>query len=349
VTEFGGRIHHDLAALCADQDVDAVYIATPHAAHAAQAIAAAAAGKHVLVEKPMTLSLADGQAMVAAAEHAGTVLMVGHSHSFDTPVQRARALIGTPGIGRLRMITAIDFTDFMFRPRRPDELTAAGGGGVIFNQAAHQIDIVRFLGGGMLATVRAEAGIWDRSRPVPGAYTALLTFADGTAASLTYSGYAHFDSDELMEWIGESGHARRPEPGKARRELEQALVRGDELAFKEARAYGGADTAQDPLDPPVGYEHFGFLLASCEHADIRPLPTALMVYGDYEVRREPLPPPVVPRQEVVDELVGAVLHGARPVHDGRFGLATLEACMALERSAREHREIALELQLPTER
>src|SRR5215470_1017996 len=57
--EFGGRAYADADALCADPDVDVVYVASPHEHHAQQAIGAARAGKHVLVEKPMALDLAD--------------------------------------------------------------------------------------------------------------------------------------------------------------------------------------------------------------------------------------------------------------------------------------------------
>src|SRR5437763_5143511 len=81
--EFGGRAHASIEELCADPDVEIVYIATPHEHHAAHVRLAAAHGKHVLVEKPMAVTLADGQAMIAAAHNAGTVLIVGHSHSFD--------------------------------------------------------------------------------------------------------------------------------------------------------------------------------------------------------------------------------------------------------------------------
>ena len=190
--DFSARTYDDVAALASDPEVDALYIATPHQFHAANAIAAARRGKHILVEKPMALSLADCAAMIAAAR--GTrPLVVGHSHSFDAPVALARRLIESGRYGRLRMITALDYTDFLYRPRRPEELDTTQGGGAIFNQAAHQIDVARYLAGGAARSVRAMTGRWDAARPTEGAYTAFLAFAGGVAASLTYSGYAHFD------------------------------------------------------------------------------------------------------------------------------------------------------------
>ncbi|MEP7205859.1 MAG: Gfo/Idh/MocA family oxidoreductase [Casimicrobiaceae bacterium] len=346
--DVGARVHADVAALCADPEVDVLYVATPHQHHAEHVLCAARAGKHVLVEKPMAVTLADAQAMVDAAARAGVVLLVGHSHSFDAPILRARALIGTPGIGPLQMITAVNFTDFMYRPRRQEELATDRGGGAIFNQAAHQMDIVRLLGGGRVATVRGQAGRWDAARPTEGAYTAFLTFETGACASLTYSGYAHFDSDELTGWIDEMGVAKDPARyGAARRLLATAPDPAAELALRQARGYGTPIANQAPPGQArAGHQHFGFVLASCTHADVRPMPDAVRVYGDAAVRVEPLPLSPVPRVEVIDELVAAVSNGHAPVHDGRWAMATLEACLAILRSSREGREVALRHQVP---
>src|SRR5262245_12338823 len=123
--EFGGRAYGDGEALCADPDVEVVYVASPHEHHAAHALAAARAGKHVLVEKPMALDVADGAAMIAAARAAGRVLVVGPSHGFDAPIARAAELIAEGRYGAVRMVTALQFTDYLYRPRRPAELDRA--------------------------------------------------------------------------------------------------------------------------------------------------------------------------------------------------------------------------------
>jgi phthalate 4,5-cis-dihydrodiol dehydrogenase len=333
--DFGGRTYATVEALCADAGVDAVYVATPHQHHAAHTILAAAAGKHVLVEKPMALGLDECAAMSAAARAHGVQLLVGHSHSFDAPIVLARRLIEGGAYGRLRMITAVNFTDFLYRPRRPEELDTARGGGAVFNQAAHHVDIARLLGGGRVRTVRAQTGAWDPARPTDGAYSALLTFEHGLFASLTYSGYAHFDSDELCDWIGEGGQRKDPAAyGAARRALS-----GDETALKNARNYGGALFA--PAEGRPFHQHFGLLIASCERADLRPTPQGVMIYGDTRRHLEPLPAPEGQRAEVIDELHAAVVHGKPPRHDGEWGAATLEVCLAILRSSREGREIAL--------
>lgn len=344
-TDFSARAYDSVEALCADPGVDAIYVATPHEHHAPHAIAAALAGKHVLVEKPMALTLAEARAMVDAAETAGTYLVVGPSHSFDAPIARARVIVESGELGRVRMITALQFTDFLYRPRRREELDANAGGGVVLSQAAHQVDIVRLLGGGRLASVRGATGTWDAARPVEGAYAALLAFGDGAFASLSYSGYGHFDSDELMGGIGELGRPKDPTAyGAERRALAAIAGTTEEEAAKAARNYGGAAYA-GASPPPVAHEHFGVIVVSCERGDIRPMPDGVHVFTDGERRFEPLAPPVVPRAEVIDELCDAVFEGRHPLHDGSWGMATLEACLALRESARSGGEVTLRHQV----
>jgi phthalate 4,5-cis-dihydrodiol dehydrogenase len=276
---FRGQFFSSVEELCRDPGVDVVYVATPHRLHAEHACLAARHGKHVLVEKPMALTLEDCERMIAAARGAGVRLLVGPSHGHDLPILRARELIGTGKYGKLRMITALNFTDFATRRQRE------AGDTVLVNQAPHQADVIRTLSPGSVVSVRAHAG--------EASYSALLGFDDGACATLAYSGRGHFDAGELMDGIGEMG-----------------------------------DGAHHP--------HFGFVLASCERADLRPLPDRVMIYADGKVSSDPLPPPVIPRSEVIDELFGE-----RPLHDGEWGMATLEVCLAMRQSIEQGKEILL--------
>jgi phthalate 4,5-cis-dihydrodiol dehydrogenase len=341
----GSRTYPDAAALCADPEVEAVYIATPHQLHAADVAACVAAGRHVLVEKPMAVTLAECAAMAEAALRAGVHLIVGHSHSHDGPVLAARRMIAGGAHGRVRMISALTFTDFLYRPRRPEELDTAQGGGVVFSQGAHQVDVVRLLGGGKLRSVRAQCFAWDPARPTEGAYTAFLSFEDGAAATITYSGHGRFDSDELMGWIGETGKRRDPaEYGAARRALAGIA---DETAAKTRRAYGPDSPPLPPPSPPEFHNQFGFTLACCERADLRLTAGGVEVYAEDRRCTEHVPLPHVPRAEVLDELCAAVLDGVAPLHSGAWGMATLEACLALLDSARAGQEITLRHQVGT--
>jgi phthalate 4,5-cis-dihydrodiol dehydrogenase len=339
--DFGAKSYDTVEELCADPAVDVVYVATPHQFHAQHAALAARQGKHLLIEKPIALTLEECTAIIEAARNAGVHLVVGHSHSFDAPVRRLRALIESGEFGAVRMINAIDYTDYLYRARRPEELDTAQGGGAVFNQAAHQVDIVRLIGGGRVTSVRAATGAWDRARPTEGAYAALLTFANGAFASLTYSGYGHFDSDEFQGWIGEMGQVKSPYAGASRQRFTGAQ---EEAAFKSAHNYGGADY-RPPAAQAAAHQHFGTLLVSCERADLRALPNGVMVYQNGTARLDALSPPTVPRAEVIDELYRAVIQGEAPLHDGAWAMATLEVLLGILRSAREGCDVPLSHQV----
>ena len=334
--DFGAPTYASIEALCADPQVQVLYVATPHQLHAEHVLAAARHGKHVLVEKPMALTLAECSAMVVATASAGVQMVVGHSHSFNAPILRTRAIIDSGRYGPVKMITAMNFTDFLYRPRRPEELDTSAGGGVVHSQATHQIDILRLLGGGLVRSVVAHTGAWDPARPTEGAYQALLQFEGGAFASATYSGYGHFDSDVLLGNIGEMGQAKRPQDyGAARKRLRSAVNAQDETRLKAARNYGGTLYQPTPAGAaPLAHQHFGHLVVSCEKADLRPTATSVEIYTDEELHVEVLPSPTIARSEVIDELCAAVLHGCAPLHSGSWARATTEVCLGILESAR---------------
>jgi phthalate 4,5-cis-dihydrodiol dehydrogenase len=343
--DYNVEVHDDALPLMQRPDIDAVYIATPHQFHRAHAVMAAEHGKHVIVEKPMALSLEDCDAMIAAAEKHGTVLIVGHTHSFDPAVAKMRELIAGGELGRLAMIGMWNYTDFLYRPRRPEELDTSKGGGILFNQIPHQVDTARLLSGSPVRSVRAMTGVLDPRRPTEGACMAFLDFADGTAASITYSGYDHFDSDELHGWIGEAGQTKKAGHGSARKSLSAITNPADEAKARAAR-YGYGNAAATPRGTPAPethQPHFGMLVVSCEHGDLRPSADGVLVYADDGLREIALPPAYSDpgRDATIDELHRAVTLGIKPIHDGNFAKGTVETCLAILRSARERREIVL--------
>lgn len=330
-------------ALVTRDDIDAVYIGTPHQFHREHTILAAENGKHVVVEKPMALTLSDCDAMIDAARANGIQLIVGHTHGFDAPVRKMKEVIDSGRIGRLRMILSFNFTDFLYRPRRPEELDTARGGGILFNQLPHQIDMARTLAGGELHSVTAVTGRFDAERQTEGAVMAMLNFADGSCASLTYSGYDHFDSDEFHGWIGEGGQPKDPAHGRTRAANLAMRSSGTEAEMRSALyGYGGAISKHfESAGAPAGHPHFGVLVACCEKGDIRHGPEGLVIYSHGGAEVLPLDPPRPGggRSEVLDELCDAVLRKIPPQHDGAFGRATLEACLAILRSAEEDRQV----------
>lgn len=340
--DFAAPAHAELEALVSDPNVEAIYVASPHQYHAEQTRLAARHGKHVLVEKPMALSLAECDAMIADCEAARVHLIVGHCHSFDAPYLKAREVIRSGTVGSVRMIHALNYTDFLYRPRRPEELRTEDGGGVVYSQAAHQVDVVRLLAGGRVTRVRAVTASWDPQRPTEGAYSALLWFDNGAFATLTYSGYGHFDSDEWCGWVGEMGSPKRPDDyGAARRRLAAAGNAQEEARLKSASTYGGPTYVPSGQLSPPQHQHFGPIVVSCERADLRPVPDGVWVYGNETREHHGLPTPPVPRYEVIDELWSAVRGDALPLHDGHWARATLEVSLALLRSAAEGKDVEL--------
>jgi phthalate 4,5-cis-dihydrodiol dehydrogenase len=339
--DFSANLHSDIRALCADPAVDAVYIATPHQFHAEHAALAAAAGKHIILEKPMALTFADCDAIIAAVETARVHLVVGHTHAFDPAIRAMRAIIASGQLGRLGMIASWNYTNYLYRPRRPEELDTAQGGGILFNQVPHQIDIVRLLGGGLVKSVRAQAGGLDPARPTEGHAVAFLAFEGGAAASMVYSGYDFFDSDELHGWISERGSAKQPAHSAARRAL--AARTRSEIELRTATyAYGAADSGE-----PVHQPHFGLTIATCARGELRGSQDGVLLYGEHGRREITLPqgPHFAGRGNVLDDLATAIRTGRRPLHDGRWGKATLEVALAIHTSAREGREVGLEHQV----
>ena len=141
-----------------------------------------------------------------------------------------------------------------------------------------------------------------------------------------------------MGWIAESGKAKNADSyGAARGLLRDIGSRDAELALKKAQNYGGE--AKIEVHPNL-HQHFGVLIASCDHADLRPMPGGIAIYADDRRSFEPLPPPATYRAEVIDEFYAATVQGRTPIHDGAWGLATIEVCISMLRSAREHREIS---------
>jgi UDP-N-acetyl-2-amino-2-deoxyglucuronate dehydrogenase len=146
----GARPFTDVGAMLRDAGVEAVVIGTPHPLHAAPAIAAAEAGAHVLVEKPLAASLADCDAMLAAARRAGVRLGVISQRRFYEPVRRMKAAIdagkiGTPVLGVFEMFSWRDRAYYQSDPWRGKWATE--GGGVLVNQSPHQLDLLQWFMG----------------------------------------------------------------------------------------------------------------------------------------------------------------------------------------------------------
>ncbi len=142
----GARVVEDHRRLLDDPSIEAVAVATPPASHADLACQALAAGKHVLVEKPLATSLAEADAMLAAARSAKRTLMVGHTFEHNPAVERLRQIVRDGSLGRILYIQATRVNLGLFQPDI----------NVIWDLAPHDLSILLFLLGEMPLRLRAE-------------------------------------------------------------------------------------------------------------------------------------------------------------------------------------------------
>jgi len=347
--KYDARTYASIEALCDDPDIDAVWIATPNTFHSTHVILAAERGKHVIVEKPMAISLAEADSMIEAADRHGVQLLCGGSRSSSAVVRKMREVVVSGALGGLRAMTTWSATDWMLRPRRPDELDVSRGGGVVYRQAPHQVDSVRLLAGGKVSSVRGVAGQWMAPRhTAPGFFSALLEFDNGALATLVYSAYGYFMASELFE-PDTGGPAAPGLQGRIAARKQITAGTRDEAAVKEQRTLEAQRTgAVAGAATPRGsrfLSDLGLLVVSCEHGEMRQSPAGIYVYGEAGTTEVPLTETRGAYAPELDELYDALVYGKPVLHSGRWGLATLEVCLAIMQSAAAHRDILMQHQV----
>ncbi len=344
--DFGAAVSRDAEEVCANPNVDAVYIATPNHLHTPHTLMALRHGKHVVLEKPMALSMDDALAMCRAADDKALQFIINEPYSFTPALRAIRDIVLSGDYGQLRMAHSWIYNDWLYRPRTPEELNPELGGGVLYRQGPHQFDLLRMIGGGMVRTVRGAAGIWDPSRPVPGSYSVFMDFEDGAVATAVYNGYDRLHTVDFTLRGGEENPAvGRRDYARSRRALLKALSPEEEEAAKRARRYGSGWS-----EPPGGGNlewHFtGLTVASCDGCDLLLSPEGLFLMTNEVSRQLPLPPDVTGRDSIAAQLYDAVVHDRAPGSTGWWGAATLEVSLAAIQSTEERREIALTHQRP---
>lgn len=334
-SEFGIKSFDSIAAMCELKELDAVYVATPNPFHAEHAIIALEHGKHVMVEKPMALTLEDCDRMIAAAEKSRVKLMVAHTRSFNPPIRKMREIISSGKLGRVTQVHTIRYSPWLLRPREPVEINTELGGGVCYRQAPHQVDIVRLLGGGLVRSVRAHAGRWSPANATEGNYSALLQFDDGVTATLIYDGYGYFDDRELIEgdvFSGDKqlGPGQRLRKARAEGKLNKDTSRSG-VAFAIER--GNGDAAGKPRQP-----FFGLTLVSCERGALRQSADGVFIYDEHGRTELSCADWHGPLKVELEDFHRSVTEGRAVLHDGKWGKATLEVCLAILQSSQSQSE-----------
>ncbi len=157
---YGVKGYADVEEMVAAEELNVVIVCTPHPAHAVPAVAAMRTGAHVLVEKPLASSLEDCDAMIATAKKEGVLLGTVSQRRFYEPCQRIRRAIDAGKIGRpaLGVVNMFGWRDKAYYESDPWRGTWDGeGGGVLVNQAPHQLDLLLWY----MGEPEQLCGYWD--------------------------------------------------------------------------------------------------------------------------------------------------------------------------------------------
>ena len=194
----------NLALMLADPTVAAVYISSTNEKHRMQSLAAIAAGKHVICEKPLAMSVSDAAEMVRAAQDAGVVLATNHHLRNAGSHQAMRAVIAEGRIGKvlsLRVHHAVHLPPHLqgWRIDNP-----AAGGGVIPDITVHDADTVRFLTGEDPMTVVAQAGVSGMGQGVEDSVMSVWSLPSG-AMVMAHESFTHRFAGSGLEVHGSEG------------------------------------------------------------------------------------------------------------------------------------------------
>lgn len=198
------RATGDPTALLVDPDIGALLICSPTDSHAAWIRAGAAAGKHLFVEKPIALDLAQTDAALDAVAQAGVRMQVGMNRRFDPTYARLREAIAQGAVGDVHLLHIISRD-----PAPPPISYVRTSGGLFLDMAIHDLDMARFLVGAEVRTVYAQGAV--RISAEIGAAgdidTALtvLTFANDVFATIDNSRQAVYGYDQRAEVFGSKG------------------------------------------------------------------------------------------------------------------------------------------------
>jgi predicted dehydrogenase len=203
----------DLDAMFADPDIDVVAILTPPASHLELVRRAAGAGKHILLEKPLDITMARSEALVEAVEHAGITAAVMLQHRFKPSALRLGQVLVQGGLGE---IVGVSTRVPLWRPQSYYDVEGRGtrardGGGVLISQAIHTIDLMRSLVSPVAGPVArvcgfALAGAAHRMETEDVA-AASLRFDNGAIGTIDASTASYPGSLERIEIIGTLGTA----------------------------------------------------------------------------------------------------------------------------------------------
>ena len=201
------RGYDRLEDLLADPEVQAVYVATPVARHLPDTLAAAAAGRHVLCEKPLALNVAEGKEMEAACRRAGITFMTCYYQRFNARHRKMKELLDAGAIGQPTS-AGVNFSGRSLVNREAwRQQPALGGGGPYADMGTHAVDLLRFFLGDVSEVV-AFTGVLAGDYAVEDTASSLLRMTNGAQAVVTShwsSGDPDEDRNSMIEILGTEG------------------------------------------------------------------------------------------------------------------------------------------------
>jgi predicted dehydrogenase len=290
-----------LDALLARDDIDVVSVCVPSGLHAEVGIQAAAAGKHLVVEKPIDVSLAAADLLIDAADTAGVTMTVISQHRFDAGLVELRGLIDDGALGRLLVGEASTkwYRSQAYYDSGPWRGTWALDGGSLMNQGIHYVDLLRWTMG-PVTEVSAIYGTQDHQVEVEDTALAVLRFSSGAMATVVSSTVVFPGFAQRLEVSGTGGTVVVEDGEIARRALTAGSpepgLRGTRLPRPSAVEGAAANAAA---------------LGVASHA------------------------------AQIADLLAAVEQGREPLVTGRSGRDALEVVCAVYESAREGRPVVL--------
>lgn len=308
------RVYQSDVELLADPDIDAVCVCTPSGMHADGAVAAMRAGKHVVIEKPMDVSLEACDRLIAAEDETGKKLAIISQHRFDAATVLVKQAIDSGKLGR---IVLADATVKWWRTQGYYDsgdwrgTWAMDGGGALMNQGVHTVDLLQWLTGGV-ATLYAQTRTAAHERiEVEDTAVAALTFNNGAIGTLTATTAAWDGFPVRIDIYGTEG---------------TAIIEGDRLKtlrFKNGEEYQSEEAAVHALSVAKGGtasvkdEAATRLTVSSGSAAADPG----AVWGDAH-------------RAQIEDFINAIRTGGKPLIDGREGKKPLEIILGVYRSAR---------------
>lgn len=245
----GAKAYADLESLLTDEEIEVVCICTPSGAHRDPAIAAARAGRHVVIEKPLEVTTQRARDIIVAAEASGVKLATIFMSRFSDAHQLLKQTVKQGKLGRLLQ------GDASVKWYRSQEYYDSGawrgtwaldGGGALMNQAIHQVDLLLWLMGPVKEVFAYAATLNHERLEVEDTLVAVLRYANGALGSITAATSLYPGQPKILDIHGEGGTVRVKDDGIALWQL-ASLTEDEQTAVLERFSAEGSGTFADPM------------------------------------------------------------------------------------------------------